>query len=331
MGANIGVVQKFTGIQKLGQKWWWSNGIRVEYLRRIQYVAAQSRSQRLRLNGTQEIFTGRIIFMSIFDDISWWSKDNMRECDSNAQLVSLIEKNSEQDNGHSSDLDRKKSGILSVKIVHKVNGTKWQKRWWWHSQKADTQSFEPRVHRPDVSSRAKAVENGRSTVVPTRTRLQLFFAQLFSVNQLSLYGAGAEMSQEYKSFHHRIGKPVVGGQSPSVIKTNVPLNSDNPAHKELLLQRYGEWIKKVVTTRQIELFFLGCRILECCWIRTVFHDERCCRILTIPCSMSWVHSAKRRRNVWPERCGSEGTTKIGPVLEVTTCCLQGKYGVEIRN
>ena len=24
-----------------------------------------------------------------------------------------------------------------------------------------------------------------------------------------------------------------------------------------------------------------------------------------------------------------GNTKIGPVLEVTTCCLQGKYGVEI--
>ena len=25
-----------------------------------------------------------------------------------------------------------------------------------------------------------------------------------------------------------------------------------------------------------------------------------------------------------------GNTKIGPVLEVTTCCIQGKYGVEIR-
>ena len=25
-----------------------------------------------------------------------------------------------------------------------------------------------------------------------------------------------------------------------------------------------------------------------------------------------------------------GNTKIGPILEVTTCCLQGKYGVEIR-
>ena len=25
-----------------------------------------------------------------------------------------------------------------------------------------------------------------------------------------------------------------------------------------------------------------------------------------------------------------GNTKIGPLLEVTTCCLQGKYGVAIR-
>ena len=25
-----------------------------------------------------------------------------------------------------------------------------------------------------------------------------------------------------------------------------------------------------------------------------------------------------------------GNAKIGPVLEVTTCCLQGKYGLEIR-
>ena len=31
----------------------------------------------------------------------------------------------------------------------------------------------------------------------------------------------------------------------------------------------------------------------------------------------------------PKGC-IRGNTKIGPVLEVTTCCLQGKYGVEIR-
>ena len=31
-----------------------------------------------------------------------------------------------------------------------------------------------------------------------------------------------------------------------------------------------------------------------------------------------------------QKVGIRGNTKIGPVLEVTTCCLQGKYGVEIK-
>ena len=44
----------------------------------------------LRLNETPENLTGRIIFMSMFNDISWGSKDNKIECESNAQLVSLF-------------------------------------------------------------------------------------------------------------------------------------------------------------------------------------------------------------------------------------------------
>ena len=45
-----------------------------------------------RLSVTPEKFTGRIIFMSMFNDISWGSKDNEKECESNAQLVSLYAK-----------------------------------------------------------------------------------------------------------------------------------------------------------------------------------------------------------------------------------------------
>ena len=44
----------------------------------------------LRLSVTPETFTGRIIFMSMFNDISWGSKDNKIECESNAQLVSVF-------------------------------------------------------------------------------------------------------------------------------------------------------------------------------------------------------------------------------------------------
>ena len=76
-----------------------------------------------RLSVTPNKFTGRMIFMSMFNDISWGSKDNKKGCESNTQLVSM-QRDSEQDNGHSLDQDQRQSGILSVKIVHKVNGTK---------------------------------------------------------------------------------------------------------------------------------------------------------------------------------------------------------------
>ena len=39
----------------------------------------------LRLSVTPEKFTGRIIFILMFNDISWGSKDNKKECESNVQ------------------------------------------------------------------------------------------------------------------------------------------------------------------------------------------------------------------------------------------------------
>ena len=39
-----------------------------------------------------EDVTGRIIFMSMFNDISWKSKDNKQECELSAQLVSIFAK-----------------------------------------------------------------------------------------------------------------------------------------------------------------------------------------------------------------------------------------------
>ena len=45
-----------------------------------------------RLSVTPEKSSGRIIFMSMFNDIPWGSKDNKKVCKSNAQLVSLYAK-----------------------------------------------------------------------------------------------------------------------------------------------------------------------------------------------------------------------------------------------
>ena len=58
-----------------------------------------------KLSVQPENFTGRSIFMSMFNDISWGSKDSEKECESSAQLVSLYAKRFHQANGRSSDLD----------------------------------------------------------------------------------------------------------------------------------------------------------------------------------------------------------------------------------
>ena len=68
---------------------------------------------------------------------------------------------------------------------------------------------------------------------PIWKRLRLFFRKIVSANQLSLYGAVAEMCEEYETLHDRSGRPdVVMGQSIvlSAIKTEVPLESDDIQH-----------------------------------------------------------------------------------------------------
>ena len=71
--------------------------------------------------------------------------------------------------------------------------------------------------------------------------IETIFRIIVSANQLSLYGAVAEMCEEYETLHERTGRPVVRGQSSSsfvlgVIKTEVLLDCDDLARKDLLLQ-----------------------------------------------------------------------------------------------
>ena len=61
-----------------------------EDLPRIHHIAALQQSPRVTVEIKPENFTGRIILMSMFNDISWGSKDNKIECESIAQLFSLF-------------------------------------------------------------------------------------------------------------------------------------------------------------------------------------------------------------------------------------------------
>ena len=54
--------------------------------------ATKSKSSCQKMSIQPEDFTGRIVFMSMFNDISWGSTENKQECESRAQLVSICTK-----------------------------------------------------------------------------------------------------------------------------------------------------------------------------------------------------------------------------------------------
>ena len=48
--------------------------------------------------------------------------------------------------------------------------------------------------------------------------IETIFRTIVSANQVILYGAVAEMCEEYESLHDRTEGPVVGGQSSSIVR-----------------------------------------------------------------------------------------------------------------
>ena len=240
--------------------------------------------------------------MSMFNDISWGSRDNEKECESNARLVSLYAKT-----GQWSFL-----GLCSEKKWYSISADSPQSEWDRIAEKMMLQFGESRhpvfcAKSPLSRGQLKSKGGGKLSIhfAADGGTIETVFCTVISVNQLSIYGAVSEMCEEYETFHDRTGQPVVGGQSsssfvPSVIKKEVLLDCDDRARKDPLLQQYGERIEKLSQQDRVRKF---CIVPDHNWSRTVFHDERHWTSLTIHrCSgLSWVHLAKRRRFIWTKR------------------------------
>ena len=266
--------------------------------------------------------------MSMFNDISWGSEENEKECESSAQLVSLNAK-------------RFSPGKWSFL------GPGSEKKWY------STHEFKPQGEWDRVAEQMMSTfaESGhpvfRSTSPLTRGVLKskgggklsihfcadpgtitTVFRTMTSVNQLSLYGAVAEMCDEYESYHDRTERPVVMGPSsssfvPSVIKTNVPLNNDDPARKELLLQRYQERIEKLSQQDRVSKFCMDAGFLT-----TVAVGQYFMRKDTAEFSQFTVSVACREYTLPRDEDTSEpkgwirGNTKIGPYWKLQPVAYQ---------
>ena len=161
--------------------------------------------------------------------------------------------------------------------------------------------------------------------------IETIFRIIVFANQLSLYGAVASMCEECESLHYRSGQPdMVMGQSIvlSEIKTEVPLENNDSACQNFLLQRFEERIRSLSQTDRVSKFCMDAGFLSVVEIGQYFMTKdngeqfyaKACREYTLPRS-----DESSQPKGW-----IQGNTKVGPVLEVTTSCLYGKHGVEIR-
>ena len=173
----------------------------------------------------------------------------------------------EKDNGHSLVLVLKRSGTVSVKTVHKEYWDNMAERMLLELAESGCPIF--RATSPLSRGRLKSKGHGKLSIhyAADLETIETIFRIIVSANQLSLHGAIAEICEEYETLHDRSGQPVVGGQSSSslvlsVIKTDVPLNCDDPAYKDLLLQQYGERIEKLSQQYKLSKFCMDAGFLN---------------------------------------------------------------------
>ena len=138
-------------------------------------LSEKVKSLLYRLGETPETFTGRILFVSMFNDISCGTRDNEQECLANARLVSLYARRFGKGQwsfiGPGSD---KKWSSIKVDSPQGIWDQKVEKMV--EFAEADVQFPVLQLHCPGVSSKAKDM---RFTMQPTRKRLRLFFAEFF--------------------------------------------------------------------------------------------------------------------------------------------------------
>ena len=157
----------------------------------------------LRLSGTPENFTGRTIFMSMLNDISWGSRDNEKECMTNAILVSFFAKRFGK--GQWSFL-----GPGSEKKWYSISEDSPQGEWDKMAEKMILEFAESghpvfRATSPLSRGQLKSKGGGKLSThcCATQETIEAIFRIIVSVNQLSLHGAVAEMCEESETFHDR--------------------------------------------------------------------------------------------------------------------------------
>ena len=175
-------------------------------------------SQRLsNLGQTPETFTGRILFMSVFNDISCDRKDNKDECLRNANIVKHLLGDLVLVNGHLLDQVLKRSGVLPRSPQGACDHVAEE------MLLLLAESGHPIFRATTPLSRGQLKSKGRGKLsihfTADQDTIDTVYRIILSVNQLSIYGAVAAICEEFESHQDGSGeRDVLMGQSIFSVK-----------------------------------------------------------------------------------------------------------------
>ena len=284
------------------------------------------------LGQTPETFTGRILFMSMFNDISCGTKDNETECMSNANLVSLY---------------AKRFGKGQWSFIGPGSEKKWyssenspQGAWDNIAEQMlleFAESGHPTFRATTPLSRCILKSKGRGKLsihfAADGDTIDTIYRIILSVNQLSVYGAVAAVCEEFESHQDRSGEPeILMGQLIVLgeVKAEDPLQNENPMNDQIIWQQYIQQVESLSPENKVSKFCKEAGFMRVVEVGQYFVTKDTGSLRQFRSVACPEYTLPRDDPASQAKGWIQGNMRIGPVLEVTTSFQHFKYGIEIR-
>ena len=208
------------------------------------------------LGQTPATFTGRILFMSMFNDITCGRKDNKDECLINADYVKVF---------------ARRFGIGQWSFIGPGSEKKW------YSSENSPQGAWDNIAEQMLLEFAESGHHIFRATTPLsrciltgkgRGKLSIHFAAdqdtidtiyriILSVKQLSVYGAVAAVCEEFEGHQDRSGEPeILIGQSIVLgeVKAETLLHNENPMNDQIIWQQYIQQVESLSPESKVSRF-----------------------------------------------------------------------------
>ena len=284
------------------------------------------------LGQTPETFTGRILFMSMFNDISCDRKDNKDECLANAGVVKVL---------------AKKFGIGQWSFI----GPGSEKKLYSYDNSPQgawdniaeqmllefAESGHPTFRATTPLSRGILKSKGRGKLsihfAADQHTIDTIYRIILSVNQLSVFGAVAAVCEEFEGHQDGSGEPeILMGQSIVLgeIKAEAPLHNENPMNDQIKWQQYIQQVESLSLENKVSKFCKEAGFMRVVEVGQYFVTKDTGSLRQFRSVACREYTLPRDDPASQAKGWIQGNMRIGPVLEVKTSFRHFKYGIEIR-